>query len=368
MNGVREYTSGLSRAGITLICLWLGIVLYAYMASFSLWLTVFDYSFRPWDMIRWLTLYIFTPWVLLVPVVYVIAMKVPIRPEHWRSSLLKHLALMCLLALMHGYGCALLYYYIGWFTDSMEAYQPWQHTGHFLFMDNYFLVDAFIYACLIGSQNINLNYFRARRHELNHANVQAQLAEARLMALKMQVNPHFLFNTLNAIAVLVQTREVDKATEMINSLSNFFRRTLEQSGETLISLGEELELIRHYLALEQIRFGSRLRVEYRLDESCMDERVPALLLQPLAENAVKHGLAGSEHCELTVSARRVEQGMELEVHNSGEPAADSGQAGLGIGLDNVRNRLETLYHGLQRFEFSQDPVTGTIVRILLPLS
>jgi len=178
--------------------------------------------------------------------------------------------------------------------------------------------------------------------------------EAELRALRAQLNPHFLFNSLNSINALVGSNP-EGARRMCEGLGDFLRRTLALGARDSVTLGEELELVERYLAIEQVRFGERLRVERDLDPRAIDCQVPPLLLQPLVENAVKHGVAG-----------RVDGGViRLEAHRRGEMlgiAVDNpvdadapAQRGSGLGLDNVRRRLEAFGARGARLEAVREP-------------
>ena len=169
-----------------------------------------------------------------------------------------------------------------------------------------------------------------------------QTRDAELRALKSQINPHFLFNCLNSISALTSTDPL-RAREMCVLLSDFLRKTLGLGERESISWREELELARTYLEVEQVRFGSRLQVEMRVDDACSDCQVPPLVLQPLIENAIKHGIATMVDGGIVRLEGRVENGhLAVRVENSFDPDAPSPRR-HGLGLRNVRNRLETRF-------------------------
>jgi two-component system, LytTR family, sensor kinase len=351
--------------GIALVGLWLAMAGYVLLIGLSGLITVHDYVFQPWRGIRSNTLYVWLPWFALTPLVMLSANRFPLRPDNWLRTLPVHGGIMVLMALAHGYAAALFYYNGGDVTPDMHGYAAWQHTGHFLFQDDMFLIDAFIYTVLAASQNTGSFYRLLRQRDLDAARMEAQVAESRLRALKMQINPHFLFNTLNSIAVLVKKQEADKASDMIERLSEFFRQTLEQGERQTVPLRQELALIEQYLAIEKIRFGDRLVVDYRVDPACLDVDVPALLLQPLAENAIKHGLAKKVGaCRLQISAQRSPEGLLLQVMDDGAGTAAVAPTS-GVGLRNVQDRLRVLYDQRHRFAFTSSPGVGTSVSIVL---
>jgi two-component system LytT family sensor kinase len=356
----------LTNFGIALVSVWLAMAAYALLQSLSGLLTLHHYEFQAWDVIRSNTVYVWVPLLPLTPLVFWLASRYPIMPGNLGMPLLKHLGTMCVFALLHGYESALLYYYIGWIDEDMIEYEAWQHTGHFLFTDNsIFLLDTLIYCILVASQNITNFHKLVQQKDLDAVRMQGQLAESKLQALLMQINPHFLFNTLNSISVLVQKHENAKAQEMLVRLSDFFRQTLDRGEEQCLPLRKELTLVEQYLAIEQIRFGDRLEVEYQVEPACLDTRVPVLILQPLVENAIKHGLSRKVGtCHLRISASMTPDGVALKVSDDGVGMALQ-QTRDGVGLSNVKNRLRALYAERHQFLFNSTPGQGTEVSIVL---
>ena len=201
---------------------------------------------------------------------------------------------------------------------------------------------------------------RDREREVHTAKLEAELASARLDALTAQLQPHFLFNTLNSISTLMR-RDVDAAEEMLLHLGDLLRRTLAQRERHEVTLGEELEVLRHYLDIMKIRFQDRLVVRIDVAPGIDDALVPNLVLQPLAENAIRHGIArkpGAGLLELT--ARRAGDALEVSIRDDGEGSA--GTPG-GIGLTNTRRRLHELYGDAQSLEL--EPLAGGGMRVTL---
>jgi two-component sensor histidine kinase len=217
---------------------------------------------------------------------------------------------------------------------------------------------------------------RARQEETTrlHAHtsqLQAQLAEARLDALRMQINPHFLFNTLHAISSLVE-RDPRGVRRMIARLSELLRHTLNGAGEPEVTLDEELELLSRYLDILQVRFQGKLEVEMVVEPGTRSALVPNLILQPLVENAVKHGVANLVGTgRLRIGARTAGERLVLWVHDNGPgPGDEPSKApaeGSGVGLQNVRGRLAELYGSDQAFELRTAEDGGAIAEISLPL-
>ena len=209
-------------------------------------------------------------------------------------------------------------------------------------------------------------YFAARAGERERATVQlqAQLTDARLAALSSQLNPHFLFNALNSIAELVH-RDPDAADGMIVGLATLLRHSLESSATQEVPLDEELRLLGHYLDIERIRLGERLRVEWSVAPEARAALVPPLLLQPLVENAVRHGISRRlTPGTIRVQARREDGCLAIEVHDEGQ--GDSAGGGFGIGLATTRQRLEALHGAAASLELQPAPGGGTVARLRLP--
>ena len=207
---------------------------------------------------------------------------------------------------------------------------------------------------------------REARFKLEAARVLATETQNRM--LRYQISPHFLFNTLNALATLVMERQNDRAEQMILGLSGFLRRSLERDVREVVTLAEELEGERQYVAIEQIRFGDRLRYVERAPAALADALAPNLILQPIIENAVKHGLSRtSEPMTIEVVVAAQPGGMiSITVSDDGIPAARS-PPGLGVGLENVRRRLETRYGQSATLTCGVREPRGFQVRLDLPL-
>jgi LytS/YehU family sensor histidine kinase len=203
---------------------------------------------------------------------------------------------------------------------------------------------------------------RARLQELERAEYQQALAASELHTLKMQLHPHFLFNTLHGISTLIDS-DGETAKAMIVKLSSLLRTALESSGSDLIPLREKLKFIREYLDLETMRFGPRLRVDWSIDPSTGAILVPQLILQPLVENAIRHGIASSrENGWIEVAARRGKNAVELQIRNSAAPGKPEG---MGLGLHNTASRLQHLYSGEGTLSFAvSDGGTATATLVL----
>jgi LytS/YehU family sensor histidine kinase len=207
--------------------------------------------------------------------------------------------------------------------------------------------------------------FRAMREkERRSAALETELVTAELLALKAQLRPHFLFNALNSVVTLM-SRDVDAASRTVVELAGLLRLSLSGDGSPVVPLAQEIDFVRRYLTIEETRFSDRLTVSYDLDESLLDAEVPPLVLQPLAENAVRHGIAKRPgRGRILVRARRAGDDLELAVVDDG-PGPGGPRPG-GLGLANTRGRLERLYGDRQKLELVPAPGGGTEARIVMP--
>lgn len=209
-----------------------------------------------------------------------------------------------------------------------------------------------------------------RQLEVRESRLEAELARARLEALRLEIQPHFLFNTLNAIAALIRTGSNARALEMLLKLSDLMRQTLDRSQEPLVSLDAEVAFTRQYLDLQRLRFGERLRLAYDIDEGCADALVPTLLLQPIVENALRHGASRVRGTTmLTVAAHRAGDQLRITVIDDGAglPAGFTLERDAGTGLGNIRSRLQRLFGSAAMLRVESGRAGGTEVSVWLPL-
>lgn len=228
---------------------------------------------------------------------------------------------------------------------------------------------VFIYFAVLGCVHAFAYFLEARERETQAARLTAQLAEARLGALRMQLHPHFLFNSLNAITVLVRDQRTREATTMLELLSDVLRQVLRTDPAHEVRLSDELRFIEQYLSIEQVRFSDRLRVSFAVDADARDAVVPGFVLQPLVENALRHGLAErAEEGSIKIGARHEGGELVLSVRDDGVGlrGADAGVRGQGLGLANTRERLATLYGDRARLELAANPEGGTTATVRLP--
>jgi two-component system, LytTR family, sensor kinase len=230
-----------------------------------------------------------------------------------------------------------------------------------------FAFGLLIYWLIVGISQA-INYYREYRdRELLASNLETRLVEAQLDALRMQLHPHFLFNTLNSVSVLMR-RDVDAADRMLLQLSGLLRVTLAKNSSHEIKLRQELEILEQYLEIEQIRFQDRLTIRTRVDPSALDALVPQFFFQPLVENAIRHGIADREmEGVIDIRAERQNGMLHLQVRDNGPGLnISNGNFIEGVGLSNTRSRLEYLYGSGGRFEVCNAEEGGLIVAAVFP--
>ena len=224
-----------------------------------------------------------------------------------------------------------------------------------------------VYFALVGIEHAMAYMAQARERETQAVRLTAQLAEARLGALRMQLNPHFLFNSLNAITVLVRDQNTTAASRMLELLSDILRPVLRAEGSHETHLSTELDFLERYLAIEQVRLSDRLRPRVEVDAAIGRAAVPQFILQPLVENALRHGIARrSDAGLLEVTAQRDGDTLVLTVRDDGPGLGSAGPSAKGVGLANTRARLAGLYGDRASLEIANAAGGGVLVTIRLP--
>jgi two-component system, LytTR family, sensor kinase len=224
-----------------------------------------------------------------------------------------------------------------------------------------------VYLSVVGIEHAIRYFAEAREREVQMARLAEQLSSARFAALQAKLNPHFLFNTLNTIAVLVREGDRTGAARMVEQLSDVLRRTLSRHRTNEVTLEEELELVRQYLAIEQARFSDRLHPEFDIEEATLSAAVPSFALQHLVENAIRHGIARrAEAGRVRVAARRDGDTLELSVADDGPGIDEQAVIPKGHGLEGTRERLRALYGERASLAVARAATGGTIATLRIP--
>ena len=322
-----------------------------------------------WQMLGWL------PWAALTPAVLWLGRRFPLERPGLARNLAAHAAACALISSAH----------MALFTVANMLLSPFESKPRSFWemfygrLTSQFHIDLLIYCAVLGTSYAVGYYARFREREVRATQLEARLAQAELQALKMQLHPHFLFNTLNGIAGLVRDKKNGAAVEMIAGLSDLLRHTLDGAGRQEVTLREELEFLELYLGIQQKRFPDRLRVEMSVEPNALEALVPNLILQPLVENAIRHGVSRRAAAGVVgVAASREGGRLRLRVYDDGpglrrDARADAngdgrheGSPSTGIGLSNTRARLRQLYGDAQSFEVFDREAGGVEATLLLP--
>lgn len=299
-------------------------------------------------------------WVLLTVPIVMLSRRFPLDRSRIFASVVVH-GLTAIVVAVSAVTFQMLWY---------QAFNPYPlggssvSTWFWQYFRQYFVVGFMIYWATVGVYHAFTNYVLFRQREIEAARAKEQLGEARLQALRMQLHPHFLFNTLNSIAALLET-EPARARMMIAQLADLLRAPLRRDLPNAVPLRDEIRLVEQYLEIEQVRFGSRLAVHMQIESDTRPACVPTFLFQPLVENAIRHGIAHQE-CggSIWISATRVNGTLVIHVQDDGPgmriPPVE------GVGLGNTRRRLEEMYGRDQSLEFCRRPGGGLDVRVEFP--
>lgn len=300
-------------------------------------------------------------WGVLALVVRGLARRFRIDRENWERAVPVHFGASLWLAFLHLVLATAIQTVLG--TVPFATFTPRLVDA---FATSYHL-NLIIYWSIVALVHAR-DYARdAQEQRVRAAELETGVAQARLQALAMQLRPHFLFNTLNATAELIH-EDPEAAERMIGRLADLLRRTLETDGAAEVPLATELELVDRYLDIQAVRFQDRIRVRWDVSSDARGARVPAMILLPLVENAVRHGVSARPGPgEVGIRARREDDTLRLEVWDDGpglDPAARNERRG--IGLANTQARLTQLYGARSRFELVDGAVAGLVVRLSLP--
>ena len=306
-------------------------------------------------------------WAALSPIILRFVRRYPVefRPGKLRRVLL-YISVLFLSSGVH----QVMFMIIGWqFEPSLSRRFPSMVDYYRAAFLGGLYLNLLVALLLVITAHAFFFYKNYRAGEAQQAQLEAELAQAQLQALKMQLHPHFLFNALHSISSLV-LEDPHKANRMIARLGDFLRLTLENTDRQLVLLEQELEFTRCYLEIEQVRFEERLQVDFEIDPGALSARVPQLILQPLVENATRHAIAPrAAPGHIKIGASREHGFLRLEVKDNGA-GVNTGVCAMnkrGLGLNNVRARLRQLYGGNCRFEMANSDAGGVTVLVEIPL-
>ncbi len=306
------------------------------------------------------------PWIPVTLAVIALTVRFPLSRDRWPKHAAIHLIAAPLLAFAANVLVVLMY----WASSGRFGGLAMLVQQGAIWATVRFHIALLVYAAILGITQAVLYYRSAQSRELQLARMESQLAQARLQALNAQIRPHFLFNTLHTIGQLWRSGRSDDADAVLDHLGALFHKVSSSTSRLEVSLAEELDLVRDYLAIEEVRFRDRLRPTVGAHPDALDCLVPPLILQPLVENAVRHGISAvSTAGVLEVSATREGTRLRLTVRDDGPGmSAATKSPGSGTGLRNTRERLTELYGERGLMSIADAPGGGTIVTVDIPAS
>ncbi|GJM44349.1 MAG: ATPase [Gemmatimonadota bacterium] len=315
------------------------------------WTDAVSWSFLDWYL-----------WAALSPIIFKASARFGILRRASIRNVLVHLSLSLLLTCLHSAIYGAIVWKVRWVPQDSATITE---LAQGLFFGK-FHMGVVTYWVLVLLHHALDYYRRYREKELRVSRMEAQLATAQLQALRMQLQPHFLFNTLNAVSALMH-RDVNAAETMLARLSDFLRLALETGTAVEVPLKQELEFLEHYLYIEQTRFADRLQVSIHADRDAMDASVPNLILQPIVENAIRHGIARSSTAgRIEIAAHRENGSLLLRVTDDGPGLPRGGVQREGVGLTNTRARIRQLYGAASRLQLENASNGGTDVQLVIP--
>jgi signal transduction histidine kinase len=336
-----------------------GFQAYYYVSTFTEWPASLPFLLA-------LNLGYWYSWACLTPAILWLSRWAPLERATWTRAVAVHIPGVFVATIAHIALTVATQTLIVWMVGQEQ--RGWQSEAQRMFFNN-FDWEMMTYWAIVGLSHALRYYGEARNRELRESQLETHLVEAQLQALQRQLQPHFLFNTLNTISALMH-RNVDAADNMIAKLSDLLRISLQTVGVQEVPLKQELDFLSKYLEIEQTRFRDRLTVVFAVQPDTLDALVPNLVLQPLVENAIKHGIGPKPTPgQIQIRSRRAGALLELEVKDNGVglSAARLTDFNRGVGLANTRSRLQHLYGSSHRFEFRQPAAGGLSVLIAIPL-
>ncbi|MEP1093737.1 MAG: histidine kinase [Cyclobacteriaceae bacterium] len=337
------------------------LTIIAALAATQLTLRTGSFSFENWSQLFVVQLVIWNVWGMLTPLIFKLSGIIS-KSKSRRKIILTHIPISIVVVILF-----LSLYASIFLLFSNTGFEAFAGTLISLNISSFhwYLI---LYWITVGAEYYLRMQDQYKAQEILNLQLESQLTDAQLKALKMQLNPHFLFNSLNTISGLVRTCEIKKAVGMLARLSDFLREVLIDRGNQEITLINEIGFLKKYLEIEQLRFGNKLEVTFEVEQSVENCLLPSLILQPIVENAIKHGISKKKNARhLAIKAWRKEQQLRISVYNDGPNVSETqGSESLGVGVSNTVKRLEQSYG--ENCEFTIDNKgLGVEVTIQIPV-
>lgn len=316
---------------------------------------------QPWPVMRWQLIY-WISWGILAPFVVQLSSRHLVMRPFSRQHLAMHVLGAAAFHIFHVgfqvFAMRILPAYVELHGGTLVGAYLWHVT------DSIYL-NTVTFIAIASITHLAVYHHRYRQKEIDSAKLESALVQAQLQTLRMQLQPHFLFNTLHSISTLMH-RDVAAAESMLVQLSDLLRMTVEEGGSQVVTLSEEIAFVRKYLDIEKVRFGDRLTIEYDLDESMLQEPVPTFILQPLVENAVRHGISTrSGPGTVRIRAHGDNKSVILSIEDNGRGLPESGYR-EGVGLTNTRQRLRQMYGSVSSLVVENSQPSGVRCEIRFP--
>ena len=350
------------KSWLIIFLLWLALGFYFVLSSYVYYLNL-DRPFN-WEINITRNMPSFFLWGLLAPAVIYFALRFRIEKTNFYTKILTQILIGAVVAFVHRVLSASLSYSISWSLGNTEASLFDILLGEkFIIFSAWF--DGFFTYWVFLAAIYSFDYYKSfNENKIKATLLEAKLAQAELNALKMQLQPHFLFNTLNAISVLVH-KDPESADEMITRLSDLLRLTLDKFGQKKVTLKEEIDFINSYLDIQKIRYKDRLNIKMNISPSTIDLEVPALILQPVIENSIKHAVEpSSKQTNISISTFIDKNYLNIEITDNGPGINDN--INEGVGIKNIKARLEQMYGENKLFSMS-DSEGGVKTIIQIPV-
>ncbi len=336
---------------------------FVFTSQVSLQMQLYPDSPSFWKVLTW-QLFSGYVWFALTPLILWLGRIFPISKNKLWQNIPLHLLFALIVTLFQQSIDASVLPQLG-YMESFQSKPFWEAYKTFLMVNVFFCVG--IYWVTLGASLVIRYYQKMRERELRTSQLEARLAESRLQVLKFQLQPHFLFNTLNTISELIY-KDAESADQMITNLSDLLRLSLEKLEVQEVSLRQELDFLNKYLEIEQMRFHDRLTIEMDVEPDTLDATVPNMILQPLVENAIKHGIAPlAQGGTVKISSERQNGSLLLNVSDNGVGLVEKDSSNLreGVGLKNTRARLRHLYGKGHSFELNPQK-NGLMLNLVIP--
>lgn len=332
---------------IPIVAIWSA---FALILAMQTWLSMISHGHSPWRLLAH-QLAVWSFWAAVTPLLITLTRRVPVHPFVARNWLV-HLGVAAVVVSIHIIYCVVL-------TIAIRPYDAMTQAKFERYFPTTLLaslpLEVALYAAVVATAQALELWSRASRLE-------SALGHARVHALEQQIRPHFLFNALNAASALVRAKRNAEAVDVIAALSDLLRYSLDHSGDQRVSLETEMSMLDRYLGIQRLRFSDRLEVSVEMDDDARRAAVPTLLLQPLAENAIRHGIEPkSAPGRVRVRARRMGERLEVEIFNTGTLT----RAARGIGLANTEERLRQLYGPAAELTLGETE-GGVLARVVIP--